>query len=66
MNTSTPFTLYEHEALWKNERQYLDFKFTNEYNHSCQYPEFWGDDGLPVKLAMTGCYERFVQHEISF
>ena len=59
MNTSTPFSLYEHPALWKNERQYLDFKFTNAYNNSCQYPRFWSDDGLPVKLAMKGCYDRY-------
>ena len=58
LNTSTPFSLYEHIAVWKSERRYLDFEFTNNYNISCQYPQFWQDNGLPLILAMTGCYDR--------
>jgi len=59
LNSSTPFTLYEHQAVWKTDRQYLDFSFTNTYNSSCTYPQFWGDNGLPVVLKMTGCYDRY-------
>jgi alpha-1,3-glucan synthase len=58
LNTSTPFSLYEHTALWKSDRRYLDFDFTNEYNTLCKYPQFWMDDGLPIALDMTGCYDR--------
>jgi alpha-1,3-glucan synthase len=59
LNESTPFTLYEHDATWIGERQYLDFKYTNQYNKSCTYPRFWGENGLPVVLKMTGCYNRY-------
>ena len=59
LNTSTPFSLYENSALWKSNRRYLDFEFSNEYNSSCQYPRFWSNDGLPLVLEMTGCYDRY-------
>lgn len=59
LNSSTPFTLYEHKATWRAERQYPDFKWSNEYNDSCTYPRFWDESGLPVVLKMTGCYNRY-------
>lgn len=60
-NTSTPFTLDEHEVSWRNpNRQYLDFHFGNEYNETCDYPRFWFEDGFligdDVKSQMKGCY----------
>jgi len=64
LNSSTPFTLYEHQALWQGERQYLDFKWQNTYNSSCTYPRFWADNGLPVVLKMTGCYDRYVPPQL--
>jgi alpha-1,3-glucan synthase len=59
LNSSTPFSLYEHPAVWRGEQQYHDFKFNNEYNSSCELPRFWGENGLPVVVKMTGCYNRF-------
>lgn len=60
LNTSTPFTLKEHNALWKTDRHYLDFTFSNEYNSSCQYPRFWNETGFPIDASirdqMVGCY----------
>jgi hypothetical protein len=60
LNTSTPFSVYEHTAVWKSDRHYLDFEFTNDYNDSCRYPQFWMDNGLPLVLSLMGCYERYV------
>ncbi|KAL3418573.1 alpha amylase [Phlyctema vagabunda] len=62
LNTSTPFTLQEHQVLWRNQRrQYLDFEFGNTYNQSCAYPRFWLEDGYPVDSTvlddMKGCYD---------
>lgn len=61
LNTSTPFTLKEHQVTWKTDRQYLDFKFNNVYNNSCQYPRFWNETGFPIDQSirerMVGCYD---------
>lgn len=59
LNTSTPFSLNEHIAVWRGERQYLDFKWNNENNESCELPRFWGDDGLLVDIQQNGCYNRY-------
>ncbi|ODQ52039.1 putative cell wall alpha-glucan synthase [Saitoella complicata NRRL Y-17804] len=60
LNTSTPFSLNEHTAVWKTALTYPDFNFTNTYNDTCQMPRFWGDDGYPVTGAtvnsQVGCY----------
>ncbi|BFZ58455.1 Cell wall alpha-1,3-glucan synthase ags1 [Savitreella phatthalungensis] len=56
LNTSTPFSLYEHDAEWKTEQVYPDFRFTNSWNSSCTMPMFWGDDGGPVAIEVAGCY----------
>ena len=58
LNQSTPFNNREHNALWKSDRQYLDFKFGNNELSECTYPRFYGDDGLEVKNLTTelvGC-----------
>ncbi|OLL21883.1 Cell wall alpha-1,3-glucan synthase ags1 [Neolecta irregularis DAH-3] len=61
LNTSTPFSLNEHKAQWKTLKEYPDFHFNNEYNESCTYPDFWGDDGERVYdseiSGRKGCYE---------
>lgn len=58
LNTSTPFTPREHDALWKTDRRYHDFSQSNSKLESCDYPRFWGDDGRPVTNLtgyFTGC-----------
>ncbi|OGM41244.1 hypothetical protein ABOM_010113 [Aspergillus bombycis] len=60
LNTTTPFSVKEHKALWKSERQYVDFRYDNEYNNTCEYPRFWNETGYPVDKDVTdelvGCY----------
>ena len=57
LNTSTTFSLYEHDAEWKTNQVYPDFAFTNKFNESCVLPKFWGDDGGPVVIKVQGCYD---------
>ncbi|KAK5172317.1 Cell wall alpha-1,3-glucan synthase ags1 [Saxophila tyrrhenica] len=61
LNTTTPFTLDEHEVLWKTDRQYWDFNIGNTYNKTCEYPAFWNETGYPVDDYVTekmkGCYD---------
>ncbi|WVQ83663.1 hypothetical protein IAT38_005806 [Cryptococcus sp. DSM 104549] len=63
LNVSTPFSLDEHKAEWKlptyapwGFQEYPDFKFTNTYNDTCEYPTFWLDDGTIYDPGKTGCY----------
>ncbi|KAK3321725.1 hypothetical protein B0H66DRAFT_513919 [Apodospora peruviana] len=57
LNESTPFLEEEHEVLWKSDRRYLDFDISNEYNETCNYPEFWYEDGTRIKPeGLKGCY----------
>lgn len=60
LNETTPFTLKEHQVLWKSDRHYWDFDIGNDYNESCTYPRFWNETGYPidqeVKDQMKGCY----------
>jgi alpha-1,3-glucan synthase len=61
LNTSTPFLLTEHVALWRDpNRRYLDFDIGNDYNETCNYPRFWLDTGFlvgdDVTSQMNGCY----------
>ncbi|KAI9851719.1 MAG: Cell wall alpha-1,3-glucan synthase ags1, partial [Thelocarpon superellum] len=60
LNTTTPFTLQEHQVQWKSDRRYLDFDIGNDYNDTCSYPRFWNETGLPVDpdvtAQMKGCY----------
>ncbi|KAF5863173.1 Cell wall alpha-1,3-glucan synthase ags1 [Aspergillus alliaceus] len=60
LNTTTPFSVKEHKALWKSNREYVDFRFHNDYNSTCEYPRFWNETGWPVdqdvKDQLVGCY----------
>ncbi|KIX10110.1 uncharacterized protein Z518_01191 [Rhinocladiella mackenziei CBS 650.93] len=61
LNTTTPFTLAEHQVQYKTDRHYHDFNFGNNYNKTCQYPKFWLETGYPVgddvTKNMVGCYD---------
>jgi len=65
LNTTTPFTLKEHEAAWKTDRQYFDFKINNAYNDTCEYPRFWLETGFRVPVdtvdpfgnSFKGCFD---------
>lgn len=63
LNTSTTFSLYEHDAEWKTEQTYPDFTFTNAINENCTMPTFWGDDGGPVAIQMKSCYDSYVKDD---
>jgi alpha-1,3-glucan synthase len=60
LNATTPFSLKEHPTQWKSERQYFDFKTSNDYNNTCAYPRFWNETGFPIDKSytdqMAGCY----------
>lgn len=58
LNTSTPYNRKEHDALWKSDRRYHDFSFGNNELAKCDYPRFYGDDGIEVTNLTTelvGC-----------
>lgn len=58
LNESTPFDAGEHNALWKTDRQYLDFQFGNKELAECDYPRFYDDFGQEVTnltSELTGC-----------
>ncbi|KAK0731957.1 alpha amylase [Lasiosphaeris hirsuta] len=61
LNSSTPFDTKEYKAIWKSSRRYLDFDLGNEYNETCNYPQFWVETGFPVGPEVTsklkGCYD---------
>ncbi|PWY70843.1 alpha-1,3 glucan synthase [Aspergillus sclerotioniger CBS 115572] len=61
LNVTAPFTVGEHEVQWKTDRQYVDFRFGNTYNDTCDYPRFWFETGYPVQKTVTdslvGCYD---------
>jgi alpha-1,3-glucan synthase len=61
MNTTTPFSLKEHDVAFKSDRQYLDFHPGNTYKEKCHYPRFWLETGFPVGTDVTdrmvGCYD---------
>ncbi|EPX71067.1 alpha-1,3-glucan synthase Mok13 [Schizosaccharomyces octosporus yFS286] len=57
LNTTTPFSLFEHEAVWKDAQYYPDWDFSNEYDPDCELPRFWGEDGAPVVIDYVGCYD---------
>ncbi|KAK4120523.1 glycosyltransferase family 5 protein [Parathielavia appendiculata] len=57
LNDSTPFREEEHRVLWKGPRRYLDFDIGNEYNATCDYPQFWYEDGTRINPpGLKGCY----------
>ena len=55
LNTSTPFSFREHNAVWKTDRRYHDYSFNNTELEVCpwKYPRFWGDDGLQYNDSDT-------------
>ncbi|KAH6637311.1 glycosyltransferase family 5 protein [Chaetomium tenue] len=58
LNESTPFRVEEHKVMWKTSRRYLDFDISNEYNSSCNYPQFWYEDGTRINPpGLQGCYD---------
>ncbi|EJF65933.1 glycoside hydrolase family 13 and glycosyltransferase family 5 protein [Dichomitus squalens] len=65
LNESTPFSLNEYDAVWKDPlytpwgfQEYKDFAVNNAWNDSCQLPTFWGDDGTIQNIGWTtGCRE---------
>lgn len=61
LNETAPFTTKEHKVQWKSDRQYVDFRFGNTYNASCDYPRFWNETGFPVEpyvyQELVGCYD---------
>ncbi|KAL8283489.1 hypothetical protein RQP46_005592 [Phenoliferia psychrophenolica] len=76
LNTSTPFTLNEHDAVWKPATygpitQYPDFAWSNVKNSSCVLPDFYNQDGTKVTTCEgetecptthTGCYDSEFDH----
>ena len=69
LNESTPFEPQEHNALWKTDRQYLDFSIGNTKLSTCEYPRFWNESGGRVLQGantddfsknfdeLKGCYD---------
>ncbi|CUA76935.1 alpha-1,3-glucan synthase [Rhizoctonia solani] len=63
LNTSTPFSINEYNAVWKKPRytpwgieEYPDFKIKNTINDTCKLPTMWNDAGEIVPIDKTGCY----------
>ena len=44
LNTTTPFSFTEHNAVWKSPRRYWDFPLGEEHV-PCEYPRFWDEHG---------------------
>ncbi|KAI0322220.1 glycoside hydrolase family 13 and glycosyltransferase family 5 domain-containing protein [Amylostereum chailletii] len=64
LNSSTPFDLNEHDAVWKHPNyipwgfdEYQDFSINNDRNTSCTLPKLWQDDGTVVDVSTNGCLE---------
>lgn len=63
MNDSAPFNIDEYHVEWNrapygpwNLTEYPDFKFSNTYNDSCEYPTFWNEQGQLVDTGKDkGC-----------
>ncbi|PKX89275.1 alpha-1,3-glucan synthase Ags1 [Aspergillus novofumigatus IBT 16806] len=49
LNTTTPFSVKEHKALWKTDRRYVDFDIGNDYNSTCDYP-------VSIMKTLVGCF----------
>lgn len=60
LNSSADFRPEEYEVQWVTDRQYADFSFGNDYNESCNYPQFWDEEGFPLTdegvEQLNGCY----------
>ena len=57
LNSSAAFNPSEYDAVWKSDRRYADFQQSNAKIGKCDYPRFWGDDGMPVDTSqiLIGC-----------
>lgn len=51
--SGTPFSFDEHEFVWKTTRRYWDFDPGNDYNETCDYPQFWYDTGVEIGTNVT-------------
>ncbi|KAL2134918.1 hypothetical protein VTI74DRAFT_10410 [Chaetomium olivicolor] len=58
LNTTTPFSFTEHNAVWKSPRRYWDF-YLGDDSVKCEYPRFWDEHGVlvgkDVMSQMTAC-----------
>ncbi|KAG7294144.1 hypothetical protein NEMBOFW57_004212 [Staphylotrichum longicolle] len=58
LNTTTPFSFTEHNAVWKSSRRYWDFPLGDD-SVDCKYPRFWDEHGEligeDVMSRMTTC-----------
>lgn len=57
-NATTPFNPLEYNALWKSDRRYHDFEFSNDVLEDCQYPVFWDNDGYQVNQTVMDTFEN--------
>lgn len=62
LNTSTPFSLNEYDAVWKDPKyapwnfsRYRDFNVDNDHDPDCKMPKFWHDDGTVIDVQTDGC-----------
>lgn len=53
LNTTTPFSFTEHNAIWKSDRRYWDFEKSDTYIDECTYPRFWTEFGVRVGRNVT-------------
>ncbi|KAK4466054.1 family 5 putative glycoside hydrolase family 13/Glycosyltransferase [Cladorrhinum samala] len=66
LNTTTPFSFTEHNAVWKSPRRYWDFPLGEEHV-PCEYPRFWdehgelvGDDVMSqMKTCRTSDFDQY-------
>ncbi|KAJ3284167.1 Cell wall alpha-1,3-glucan synthase ags1, partial [Borealophlyctis nickersoniae] len=65
-NYTSPINLAGYETKWKKvnsmgPKEYWDFKISNEWDPTCQLPQFWGEDGFPIASVVNhtwkGCYK---------
>jgi hypothetical protein len=60
LNGSAPFEASQYNVEWVTERQYADFSFSNTWNDTCDFPNFWYEDGYPLTSQgvqnLHGCY----------
>ncbi|KAJ5949119.1 hypothetical protein N7454_000703 [Penicillium verhagenii] len=60
LNGSAPFKAAEYDVEWVTDRQYADFSFGNTWNDTCNYPNFWYENGYPLTTMgvqdLSGCY----------
>ncbi|KAJ5797273.1 uncharacterized protein N7503_006569 [Penicillium pulvis] len=60
LNGSADFKASEYTVEWVTDRQYADFSFGNTWNDTCDYPNFWYENGYPLTTMgvqnLNGCY----------